>query len=211
MLVGTVHKHFEHLTCGHWLGERSLTRGVTGQNDLCFCALSFLTSRPNALTLKTGAIIMYSLCIDTKKHDPELLHVIVNPPLHTKWLSDCNFLSCDPDWLVQTPAFGCAASLGIAPGVAPRIMVFVLLKSWDAIPSMEFVFREWSFEFRELLRECPGTLRELREWPLHSESVFPEIGVVPRLLNVGPPARNREKKNFKKKRFGLPKKTGKNA
>ena len=27
---------------------------------------------------------------------------------------------------------------GIAPGVAPRIVVFVLLKSWDAIPRMEF-------------------------------------------------------------------------
>ena len=45
-----------------------------------------------------------------------------------------------------------------------------------------FVFREWNFEFRELLREYPGTLRELREWPFHSESVFPDIGVVPRLL-----------------------------
>ena len=42
-------------------------------------------------------------------------------------------------------------------------------------------FREWNFEFRELLREYPGTLRELREWPVHSERVFPEIGVVPRL------------------------------
>ena len=40
------------------------------------------------------------------------------------------------------------------------------------------------FQFRELLREYPGTLRELREWPLHSESFFPEIGVVPRLLRV---------------------------
>ena len=46
------------------------------------------------------------------------------------------------------------------------------------------VFREWNFEFRELLREYPGTLRELREWPFHSESVFPEIGVVSRLLNI---------------------------
>ena len=45
-----------------------------------------------------------------------------------------------------------------------------------------FVFSEWNFEFRELLREYPGTLRELREWPFRSESVFPEIGVVPRLL-----------------------------
>ena len=27
---------------------------------------------------------------------------------------------------------------GIAPGVAPRILVFVLFKSWDAIPRMDF-------------------------------------------------------------------------
>ena len=52
--------------------------------------------------------------------------------------------------------------------------------------SREMPFREWNFAFREslseLLRECPGTLREFREWPSHSESVFPEIGVVLRLL-----------------------------
>ena len=28
----------------------------------------------------------------------------------------------------------------------------------------------------------PGTFPELREWPFHSKSIFPEIGVVPRLL-----------------------------
>ena len=51
-------------------------------------------------------------------------------------------------------------------------------REWD------FSFREWNFKFRELLREYPGTLPDLRsrEWPFHSESVFPEIGVVPRLL-----------------------------
>ena len=54
----------------------------------------------------------------------------------------------------------------------------------------ETPFREWDFAFRELFselrelpRECPGTLRELREWPFHSESASAEIGVVPRLLN----------------------------
>ena len=47
------------------------------------------------------------------------------------------------------------------------------------------VFRERNFEFRELLREYPRTLRELLEWPFHSESVFPEIGVVPNLLKNG--------------------------
>ena len=40
-----------------------------------------------------------------------------------------------------------------------------------------FAFRELFPELRELLREYPGTLPELREWPFHSESVFPEIGV----------------------------------
>ena len=27
--------------------------------------------------------------------------------------------------------------------------------------------------------DTPGTRRELREWPFHTKSVFPEIGVVP--------------------------------
>ena len=66
-----------------------------------------------------------------------------------------------------------------------------------------FVFREWNFQFRELLREYPGTLRELREWPSHSESVFPEIGVVPRLLIKGFPCLfPREKKEKRKRRSG---------
>ena len=45
------------------------------------------------------------------------------------------------------------------------------------IPRMEFPIP------RAFFLEYPGTLRELREWPFHSESVFPEIGVVPRLLS----------------------------
>ena len=46
-------------------------------------------------------------------------------------------------------------------------------------------------ELRELLREYPGTLPELREWPFCSESVFPEIGVVPRLLKCEIPIKDR--------------------
>ena len=80
---------------------------------------------------------------------------------------------------------GCPSIPRIAPGVAPRIVAFILLKSWMPFREWNFAFREWNFEFRVLLRECPGTLRELREWPFHSESVFPEIGVVTRLLNKG--------------------------
>ena len=52
-------------------------------------------------------------------------------------------------------------------------------REWD------FSFRELFFELRELLREYPGTLPELREWPFRSESFFPKIGVVPRLLIYG--------------------------
>ena len=84
----------------------------------------------------------------------------------------------------ENPSCGFPSIPGTAPGVAPRIVVFVFLKSWDAIPRTNFVFRERNFEFRELLREYPGTLQELREWPFHSESVFLEIGVVPRLLSL---------------------------
>ena len=41
---------------------------------------------------------------------------------------------------------------------------------------------KFQIPFPELLREYPGTLRGLREWPFRSESVFPEIGVVSSLL-----------------------------
>ena len=83
----------------------------------------------------------------------------------------------------ESLSYGFPSIPGIAPGVAPRIVVFVLLKSWDAILRMECRIPRMEFEFRELLREYPGTLRELREWPFHSESFFLEIGVAPRLLN----------------------------
>ena len=45
-----------------------------------------------------------------------------------------------------------------------------------------FSFRQIFFQLRELLREYPETLPELREWPFRSKSIFPEIGVVPRLI-----------------------------
>ena len=56
--------------------------------------------------------------------------------------------------------------------VAPRTVVLYC-------SSREMQFREWNFalreslsEIRELLREYPGALREIREWPFHPESVF---------------------------------------
>ena len=59
--------------------------------------------------------------------------------------------------------------------------------------SRETPFREWdshaenySFELRELLREYPGTLPELREWPFRSESLLPEVGVAPRPAIISP-------------------------
>ena len=52
--------------------------------------------------------------------------------------------------------------------------------------SRERPFREWNFafweslsEFREVLREYPRTLRDLRKWPFHSESVFLKLGWSP--------------------------------
>ena len=72
----------------------------------------------------------------------------------------------------------------------------LLRELWSSYcSSREMPFQEWDFstrelfsELRELLPECPGTLPELREWPSHSESVFPDIGVVtccfPHLLVV---------------------------
>ena len=49
-------------------------------------------------------------------------------------------------------------------------------------PRMEFRIPRMKFRIPRLAPRMPRTLRELREWPFHSESVLPEIGVVPRLL-----------------------------
>ena len=88
------------------------------------------------------------------------------------------------EWANENLSCGFPSTPGIAPGSCSEELWFSYCSSRE-MPFREwnFVFREWTFEFRELLREHPETLRELREWPFHSESVFPEIGVVPRLLN----------------------------
>ena len=44
---------------------------------------------------------------------------------------------------------------GIAPGVAPRIVVFVLLKSWDAIPRMEFRIPRMEFRIPRVAPRIP--------------------------------------------------------
>ena len=44
---------------------------------------------------------------------------------------------------------------GIAPGVAPRIVVFVLLKSWDAIPRMEFRIPRIEFRIPRVAPRIP--------------------------------------------------------
>ena len=61
---------------------------------------------------------------------------------------------------------------GIAPGVAPRIMVFILLKSWDAIPRMEFRIPRMEFQIPRAAPRIPrNSPRELRNiYHHHPES-----------------------------------------
>ena len=117
--------------------------------------------------------------------------VLQNTTLTRLWLTDLQIFIYVLVWRAGPPQFlkersenaganenlscGFPSIPGIAPGVAPRILVSVLLKSWDAIPRVEFRIPRMNFEFRELLREYPRTFPELREWPFCSESVFPEI------------------------------------
>ena len=74
----------------------------------------------------------------------------------------------------------------IATGVAPGIVVSVLLKSWDAIPRMELRILRMEFRIPRAAPRMPrGTLREFfspRMAFTLRECFFPEIGVVPRLL-----------------------------
>ena len=72
---------------------------------------------------------------------------------------------------------------GIAPGVAPRIVVFVLLKSWDAIPRTEFRIPRMEFQIPRVAPRIPRNSPRAPRMAFPSESVFREIGVVPRLLS----------------------------
>ena len=82
---------------------------------------------------------------------------------------------------------GFAASPGIAPRVAPRIVGFVLIigrerpfreGNFVRIPRMEFPIPRAA---PRIPRNSPRAPR--MKWPFRSESVFPEIGAVPRLLS----------------------------
>ena len=76
---------------------------------------------------------------------------------------------------------------GIGPGVAPRIVVFVLLKSWDAIPRMEFRIPRTAFRIPKAAPRIPrNSPRAPRNGLFTPRAFFPEIEVVPRLLiNAG--------------------------
>ena len=77
---------------------------------------------------------------------------------------------------------GFAAIPGIAPRVAPRIVGFVLIKPWEAIPRMEFCIPRMEFPIPRAAPRIPRNSPRAPRMAFHSESVFPEIGVVPRLL-----------------------------
>ena len=70
---------------------------------------------------------------------------------------------------------------GNGSGSSPRIVVLHCSSHGMPFREWNFAFRESVSELRELLREYPATLQQLREWPFHSESVLSEIGVVPML------------------------------
>ena len=72
--------------------------------------------------------------------------------------------------------------LGIAPGVAPRIVVFVLLESWDALPRMEFRIPRMEDSCSE---NTPELSQSSENGLFAPRAFFPEIGVVPRILKNG--------------------------
>ena len=83
-------------------------------------------------------------------------------------------------WANETISCGFPSIPGIAPGVAPRVVVFVLLKSCDAIPRMEFRIPRMEFQ---IPRAAPRILRNSPRAPSMGLFTPREFGVVPRLLN----------------------------
>ena len=68
---------------------------------------------------------------------------------------------------------------GIALGVAPRIVVFVLLKSWDAIPRIEFRIPRMEFRSPRVAPRIPRNSPRAPRMAFHSESVFLKLGWSP--------------------------------
>ena len=47
--------------------------------------------------------------------------------------------------------------------IARRCCVYIYIYIYISLSCSENVFQEWNVEFQDLFRECPGTLRELRQ------------------------------------------------
>ena len=76
---------------------------------------------------------------------------------------------------------------GIAPGVAlRRIVVFGLLKSWDAIPRMEFRIPRTEFRTPRAAPRMPRNSPRAARMAFSLRERFPEIGLAPSLLIRGP-------------------------
>ena len=88
---------------------------------------------------------------------------------------------------IENLSCGFPSIAGVAPGVAPKIVVFVLLKSWDAIPRMEFCIPRIFFGVSRVAPRMPPELSESSENGLFCpRAFFLKLGWSPgpRLLNI---------------------------
>ena len=82
-------------------------------------------------------------------------------------------------WANENLSCGFPSIPGIAPSVAPRILVFFRIAQVVRHHSENGISHSENYFLNS--ESCSeNTLPELRDWPFHSESVFPENGVVPR-------------------------------
>ena len=92
-------------------------------------------------------------------------HASVHESAHKSWLNMCyNPIQRLPVECSRECSHRCPHKCTQSGLVACHLVCFTCWSSHSENHSLN--------SERDLLREYPGTLRELREWPLHSESVF---------------------------------------
>ena len=94
-------------------------------------------------------------------------------------------------WANENLSCGFPSTPGIAPGLAPRVAVFVLLESWDAIPRMEFESENGISNSKSRSENIPKLSESSENGLFTPRAFFLKLGLSP-LENALPPPKTPE-------------------
>ena len=165
--------------CAHFGGDFPLCCGVLvffksfqgskGRNAICHAGTVFPRrqnrnrNRRNRFSGTETSTPLF--CAEHRKTPFPRLSVFTCPIFTCRVRGPPQFLKNISENAGANEEFSCGfpSILGITPGVDLKILVFVLLKSWDAIPRMEFRIPRMGFRIARAAPRIPrNSLRALR-------------------------------------------------